>query len=342
VGKPATELPERVRKGKGMLRSYVTRRLLEIIPVLMLLTVLLFTLIELAPGDPLLLMFGNNPNATPEEMATLSKYYGLDQPVPVRYVKWLSKVLRGDFGSSRAYHMPVMSIVKQKIPQTVLLTTLALILSILVALPIGVYSALKPYSIGDYVQTFLVYLGRSMPGFWFGLMTIIIFAVKLRWLPAGGMTGMEDVRGWGAFVDGLKHLTLPLAVLTFLQVTGWVRYIRSSMLDTINADYVRTARAKGLKERTVIYKHALRNALIPVITLVALDMPGLLGGTVIVETVFSWPGMGRLLYDAIMNKDVNLAMACLLLLGLLTVSGSLLADIAYAVVDPRVRYGQGK
>lgn len=324
------------------MHTFIVKRVLGLIPLLFLLTVLLFTLIELSPGDPLMQMFADNPNLTPEEMARLVKYYGLDQPVPVRYIKWLSRVVQGDFGSSRAYHMPVFSVIKQKIPPTLILSVSALALSLLIALPIGIYAALKPYSASDYAQTFLVYLGRSMPSFWFGLMLIIIFSVRLKWFPAGGMRSLEDARGLQALSDLVKHIILPLSVLTFLQITGWVRYIRSSMLDTINSDYVRTARAKGLRERTVIYRHALRNALIPVVTLVALDIPALVGGGVVVETVFSWPGMGRLLYDAIISKDTNLAMACLLLLGLLTMLGSLLADIAYAIIDPRIRYGEGR
>lgn len=325
------------------MRSVLKKRLLGMIPMVLLLSVLLYGLIELAPGDPVLSMLGEeNPNATPEEIARLREYYGLDKPVPVRYVKWLGRVARGDFGTSRAYHMPVLTIIKQKIPQTLLLTVSALVLSIVIALPIGIHAALHPYSVSDYVQTFLVYLGRTMPNFWFGLMVIIVFSVKLKWLPAGGMRNLRDATGLAAVGDVAKHLVMPLGVLTFLRITGWVRYIRSSMLDNINADYIRTAKAKGLKERTVVMKHALRNALIPIITIMALDIPHLVGGAVIIETVFSWPGMGRLMFDAIQSKDTNLAMACLILLGLLTVLASLIADIAYSVIDPRVRYGDSR
>lgn len=323
--------------------SVLKKRLLGMIPMVLLLSMLIYGLIELAPGDAVLNMLGEeNPNATPEEIARLRQYYGLDQPLPVRYAKWLARVVRGDFGTSQAYHMPVLDIIKQKVPQTLLLTVSALVLSIIIALPIGIHAALHPYSVSDYLQTFMVYLGRTMPNFWFGLMLIIIFSVKLKWLPAGGMRALRDATGWVAVRDIGKHLILPLGVLTFLRITGWVRYIRSSMLDNINADYVRTARAKGLKERVVVMKHALRNALIPIVTIMALDIPHLVGGAVIIETVFSWPGMGRLMFDAIQSKDTNLAMACLILLGLLTVLASLIADIAYAVIDPRVRFGDSR
>lgn len=319
------------------MKNYTIRRLLGLIPVLILLSFLIYVMIDSAPGDPVLQLFGYNPDVRPEEIARLRSFYGLDQPMPVRYSKWMGKILTGNFGSSNAFHRPVTDLMKQRIPRTLQLTVAALIVSLLISLPIGIYSALKPYSTLDYVATFFVFLGRSMPGFWFALMTIIIFSINLKWLPAAGV-GSQDLQGWPGFVDRMRHMILPLSVLTFLQVTAWVRYIRASLLEVIKSDFIRTARSKGLAERVVVLKHGLRNAMIPIITIIALDLPHLFGGTVIIEQVFAYPGMGRLIFEAIVSKDMNLAMGCLILLAFLTVVASLLADIAYALVDPRVRF----
>jgi peptide/nickel transport system permease protein len=319
------------------MKNYTIRRVFGLIPILILLSFLIFVMLDSAPGDPVLQLFGYNPDVRPEEIARLREYYGLDQPMPVRYWKWMSKILSGSFGTSNAFHMPVTELMKQRIPRTLQLTVAALVLSLLIALPIGVYSALKPYSPLDYIATFFVFLGRSMPSFWFALMTIIVFAIWLKWLPAAGVQ-THQLTGWEGLMDRLKHTILPLSVLTFLQVTAWVRYIRASLLEVVKSDFVRTARAKGLSERRVILKHALRNAMIPIITIIALDLPHLFGGTVIIEQVFAYPGMGRLIFEAIVSKDMNLAMGCLILLAFLTVVASLLADIAYALVDPRVRF----
>ena len=302
-----------------------------------MLSVLLFTMIDLAPGDPVLQLYGYNPDVRPEEIQRLREYYGLDKPMPYRYAKWVAKMASGSFGNSAAFHIPVSDLLGQRIPRTLQLTVVALCTSLIIAVPIGVYSALKPYSLADYVATFFVFLGRSMPSFWFALITIMVFSIHLKWLPAAGVeTG--DLTGWIGSWDKIKHLILPLMVLTFLQVTGWVRYVRASLLEVVKSDYIRTARAKGVTESKVILKHALRNAMIPIITIIALDLPQLVGGTVVIEQVFAYPGMGRLIFEAIVSKDVNLAMACLILLACLTVIASLLADISYAVVDPRVRF----
>ncbi len=319
------------------MQNYVIRRVLGLIPILLMLSFLIFAMIDLAPGDPVLQLYGYNPNVGPEEIQRLREYYGLDKPMPFRYISWARKMLSGSFGNSAAFHIPVSELLAQRIPRTLQLTVVALCTSLIIALPIGVYSALKPYSPIDYVATFCVFLGRSMPSFWFALITIIVFSIHLKWLPAAGVeTG--DLKGWVGSFDRIKHLILPLMVLSFLQVTGWVRYIRASLLEVVKSDYIRTARAKGLAERTVVLKHALRNAMIPIITIIALDLPQLVGGTVVIEQVFAYPGMGRLIFEAIVSKDVNLAMACLILLACLTVVASLLADVFYAVVDPRVRF----
>lgn len=299
----------------------------------------MFSLIALAPGDPLLTMRMENPRAvSPEAIARLRAYYHLDDPLPVRYLYWLKSVLQGDWGYSSTYKVPVKDLVVSRMPNTLLLTVSAWLLGLLVALPIGIISAARKYSIFDYGVTFAAFLALSMPPVWFGFLTIMLFAVQLKWLPIGGVAELTHGTAGALLVDRIRHLILPMTVLGLVQVAYWVRYVRTSLLEVLGMDYIRTAKAKGLGDRGVLLKHAMRNALIPVLTIAALDIPYFFGGAVVVETIFSWPGMGRLMYQAVIGSDYNLALCCLMLLAVLTIASNLVADVLYAVVDPRVSY----
>jgi peptide/nickel transport system permease protein len=250
----------------------------------------------------------------------------------------MRSVLKGDLGVSRTYGTPVTKIMGERLQNTLVLLTTAVGLAFAVGVTAGVYSALRQYSAADYTVTVLAFAGHSVPVFWQGIVFILLFAVWLPWFPAGGMLTPGVAPGWPAFLDRLWHLVLPVSVLATSGMAAWTRYMRSSMLEVVRQDYVRTARAKGNPEKIVINRHALRNALITIITLVALSIPGILNGAVLTETVFSWPGMGLLLFQAVLGHDYNVAMAVLLFLALMTVLFNLLADVAYAMADPRIRY----
>lgn len=317
---------------------FLVRRLAQSLIVLGGLSVLMFTLLVLTPGDPVELLASSLPDVQPEDIARLRKYYGLDDPVHVRYVKWLRSVVRGDLGHSRTYGQPVTTLIKQRLGNTLQLLSGAFAIAFVVGVIIGIYSALHQYSVWDYVATFFSFAGLAMPVFWQGILFILIFAVWLPWLPAGGLMTPGVAAGMPMVIDRLRHLALPTMVLATAGMATWVRYSRSSMLEVIRQDYVRTARAKGLGEQTVTRRHAFRNALIPIITLIALAIPGILDGAVITETIFSWPGMGLLLFQAVLGHDHFVAMAVLLFLALATILANLMADVAYAMVDPRIRY----
>lgn len=302
--------------------------------VLFLLSLGTYYLLGLMPGDPVELLITSNPKVKPEDIQRLKKVYGLDQPIYIRYFKWLKQVtLEGDLGFSRTYKKPTSEILKIRIWNTLKLMTLSFLLSLIIAIPIGVYSAIKQYSTFDYFVNLMAFLGISVPTFWSGILAILFFSVQLQWFPAGGMFTI----GIDSWLDQLKYLILPTVVLSIESISGWSRYIRSSMLEVLHEDYIRTARAKGVSEEKVIFYHALRNALIPTVTILALSIPGLFSGALITETIFAWPGMGRLLYDSVMGSDYYVAMLCFLSLGFLTLIFNFLADILYAVVDPRIR-----
>ncbi len=320
------------------MQRYLLQRVLQSAVVLLGLSLLVFTLLVYTPGDPVELIAESNPDIQPADVQRLRQYYGLDDPFFLRYLKWLRAVGQGDFGYSRTYSLPVITLIGQRLGHTVLLVGSAFVLAFLAGAAIGVYSALHQYSPADYGFTIFSFAGLAMPNFWQGILLILIFAVWLPLFPAGGMVTPGVAAGWPALLDRLWHLVLPVAVLATSGMAAWARYMRSSMLEVIRQDYVRTARAKGLAEGRVIGRHALRNALLPIITLVALSIPGVLNGAVLTETVFSWPGMGLLLFQAVLGHDFNVAMAVLLLLGVVTVGANLLADVAYAAVDPRIRY----
>jgi peptide/nickel transport system permease protein len=320
--------------------AFLIRRLLVAVPTLFLISVIVYALLALKPGDPIDELRFGNPGFTYADYERLVKLYGLDRPWYVRYWYWLARAVQGDLGPSRRYGLPAGEYVfRYRLPNTLLLSGLAAFLAFLVAVPAGVICAVYQRRFVDYFLTTLNFLGLSMPVFWLGIMLIYVFSVRLGWLPAGsthtpGLVGSA----WAHFVDRLRYLVLPVFVLSSLQMATWTRFMRSSMLEVLNLDYVRTARAKGLTEGTIIFKHALRNAVLPIITLAALTVPSIFSGAVLTETVFNWPGMGRAIYDAIIANDYNVAMAALMFISVLILFSNIAADIFYAVVDPRIRY----
>jgi peptide/nickel transport system permease protein len=392
---------------------YASRRILGMLPILLAVSMAIFGLIQLQPGDFIDELRLANPKMTQADVDRLRREYGLDQPWYVQYGKWLARAAQLDFGLSRenGYVSAASFVFEQRLGNTVMLTLTAFVIALLLGIPIGIYAAVKQYSLLDYVTTFLSFVGQSIPVFWLGIMMLILFSVQLKWLPAGGIqsegvtpyieslekfsadgqvksitssgdatvitvgvynsvTAQEEpkefslpanvrprvvvddyvssgdamgqrvtLRSWSTwFWDLLQHLLLPAIALSIIQIAGWTRFMRSSLLEVINQDFVRTARAKGLGERIVVYKHALRNALIPIVTLIGLSIPGILNGAVLTETVFNWPGMGTALLTSVIQKDYNVAMVILMLLAVVTLIANLITDLAYALVDPRIRY----
>lgn len=342
---------------------YIIRRLLQAIPMLFLLSVVLFTLVNIAPGGPLA-GHGRSRHMKPEKAEMLKRQFGLDQPLPLQYVIWLvgndwmnvdadgdgiaesrgerRGILRGDFGFSFQTRQPVLDEIAHRLPNTIYLMTVTLIVVAIIAIPIGVLSAVKQYSLFDIVATTLSFMGQAIPEFWLGMILILLFYAWLQnpitgepLLPPGGMKSLDA--GFNLW-DRVKHLILPVT----MGMVGWVawysRFLRSGMLDVVHQDYIRTARAKGLSERLVMYRHALKNALIPLVTIFALDVPYIFAGSLYVELIFSWPGMGRLYYQSAIKRDYPMLMAILIIASGVTVMANLLADIAYGLLDPRVRY----
>ena len=281
-----------------------------------------------------------NPEASAELQERLRKYYDLDKPLPVQYAKWLSRLVQLDFGNSFAQdHRPVKQKIAERLPVTILINVLSIILILGVAIPIGILSATHQNSLFDRGTTVFVFLGFAIPSFWLALLLMDFFGVRLGLLPISGIRsfGYEYLSAGAKVVDVLSHLLLPVFISAFAGLAGFSRYMRSNMLEVVRQDYILTARAKGLRERSVILKHALRNALLPIITILGLSVPGLIGGSVIFETIFSIPGMGKLFYDGVMMRDYPLIMGILVIGAVLTLLGNLLADICYALADPRIR-----
>ncbi len=325
-----------------MLR-YLFKRLLTLIPLLFGITLISFMVIHLAPGEPTDIQTQMNPQAGTELQERLRIQYGLDQPLHVQYGKWLSQLVQLDFGESFATdRRPVFDKVVERLPVTMLLNVLSILLILAVSIPLGIASAVRRNSGFDRVTTMLVFAGFAMPSFWLALLLMDWFGVRLGLLPISGLKslGYEYLSWSGQLFDRLAHLVLPVFVSALGGVAGFSRYMRSNMLEVVRQDYILTARAKGLSEKTVIYKHALRNALLPVITILGLSVPGLIGGSVIFETIFAIPGMGKLFYDGVMMRDYPLIMGILVMGAVLTLLGNLLADISYAIADPRIRHGQ--
>ncbi len=322
-----------------MLR-YIVRRLLLTIPLLVGISLISFLAIQLAPGGPISVVADLNPKATAEYRARMTHYYGLDQPLHVQYGRWLSRMARLDFGQSFSPDgRKVSEKIAERVPVTLSINVLSMGLIFLAALPIGIYSAVRKDSVFDRVSTVSVFVGFAVPTFWLALLLMILFGVKLGWLPISGLVSIDHEsfslagRAW----DRVRHLVLPVFLAAFGGLAGMSRYMRSTMLEVIRQDYIAAAKAKGLSERKVVFRHALRNALLPVITILGLSVPDLLGGSVIFETIFAIPGMGQLFYQGVMSRDVPLIMGILTIGAFLTLLGNLLADVGYALADPRIR-----
>ncbi|MFW6377784.1 MAG: ABC transporter permease [Bacillota bacterium] len=315
--------------------QYLGRRLLQGIPVILIVSLVVFIIINLAPGDPIARL--EDPSISREDLEQRYAAMGLDEPLMVRYANWLGDFVRGDFGYSMdSSRQPVADLINIRVLPTVYLTIGAMLLSFLIAIPIGILSATKQYSVFDYAATLFAFLGVSIPSFFFGLILLYVFALQLDLLPTGGFQNpTADVT---SIFSHLKHAILPVVALGYARAASLTRYMRSSMLEVIKEDYVRTARAKGLKERVVVYKHALRNALIPVITLLGLQVPLLFSGAVIIEEVFSWPGIGRLSIRAVWQRNYTVLMATTVIFAILVFIGNLIADMFYVLVDPRIKY----
>jgi peptide/nickel transport system permease protein len=318
---------------------YVARRLSQIVPLLFFISALIFLLLYHMPGDPIYRMLEGIPNLRAADYERLRRLYGLDDPVYVQYWKWLWQLIQLNPGYSREYGQPVIAIILPALKNTLVLTITAMVIGKGLAILLGIFSAVRQYSIGDYFLTALTFVAYSIPAFWLGLMLIIIFSVKLRWLPTSGMIDPALTPGtWEATADWIKHLILPVTVLAISEIIQVQRFMRSSLLEVLRQDYLTTARAKGLSEKIVIGRHALKNALIPVVTIIAITVPRVIGGSTVIETVFAYPGMGRLLYTSIMGNDYVVAMTVVMMIAVAVVFFNLLADILYGWLDPRIRY----
>lgn len=322
-----------------MLR-YIIKRILGIIPILIGITIISFLVIRLAPGKPTELMMQMNPKAALEAQERIEKIFGLDKPLHIQYIKWFKNSLKLDFGVSFVDGRPVKDKIFERMPITIFINVLALIVIFIFSIPLGIKSAVNRGSFFDKSTTVFVFLAFAAPGFWLALILISIFGVRLGWLPVSGITSLDfDSFSFAQkFIDGARHLALPVLVASIGGLAGVSRYMRQSMLNVIHQDYIRTARAKGLSERLVIYRHALRNALLPIITMLGLSIPGLISGSVIFESIFSIPGMGKLMVESVFARDYYTIMGGLVLSAVLTLAGNLLADIAYSYADPRIRY----
>lgn len=320
--------------------TYILRRLIQTIVVIILLSYVCFYLMTLMPGDPVELMIQSNPKITSEDITRLRELYGLDQPAYQRYYNWVKTIATGDLGYSRTYRVPVEELMGPRLWNTFYLSFMSLTLSILISLPLGIYSALKPGSKLDYVVNFFSFGGISIPSFWLGLMLIIIFAVQFGVLPAGGTEtiGADTSSLWAVFKDRMVYLILPIVSLSVQQIGGFVRFVRSSMMEAMRNDFIRTAKAKGLERSVVIWKHGFRNALIPLITIIALSFSGLFSGAILTETVFAYQGVGKLVYDSIMANDYNVAMISFIISVSMVLLMNLLADILYGFADPRISF----
>lgn len=317
---------------------YIALRLGESLAVLLVMSFVIYLLIGLMPGDPADMMIAGDPRITSADVARIKALYGLDQPLYSRYADWLSSALGGNFGNSRLHLRPVLDVMGPFLANSLLLMGASFLLSVAIALPAGVYAAIKPHAKLDHAINLLCFAGISLPVFWLALMLMMAFSVTLGILPAGGVA----TPGEGGFNDRLLHLILPVATLTLSSVGHYTRFVRAAMIETLRQDYIRTARAKGASPTRVVWGHALRNALIPVITVLALSFGSLFSGALVTETMFAYPGMGKMIYDAIMGNDYNLALVGLLFATLVTLLGNLIADLAYVWLDPRISYLSGE
>lgn len=311
--------------------KYILKRLLQLIPAFFIITALVFFLSVAAPGDPVDAILASIDDVTPELEAQIRAQYGLDKPAPVRYLIWLGNLLRGDMGVSTQTHEPVWDMIRDRIGPTLTLTGTALLISLLIAIPLGILAAIKPYSVWDNISSFLAFIGSSLPGFFVALVLIFVFAVNLKWLPT---MGMYDRDGTGL----AKHLVLPVIVTVLRMMGTYIKQTRGSILDVMNEEYVKAARAKGISEFQVLIKHVLRNALIPIVSCIGLNIPFLVGGATVTEKIFGWPGMGTLLVQAISQRDYNVIMGVTVLIALVVLLVNLLIDLVYAYLDPKIRF----
>jgi peptide/nickel transport system permease protein len=334
--------------------TFVGRRLLQTLLIMFGLSIFFFVLLHLSPGGPCnSLQTVGATLSQQERYATCKSHLGLDKPIVVQYLKWAGSVSHGDFGQSIGEGRPVGSEILERLPATLLLGGISYLIAEMIAIPLGIFAALRRYSFFDSLFTVFSYIGLSMPTFWLSGLMILLFAVGLGWLPAGGIVGdtahIPTFNGpgywayfahnpWHAGLDFLSHLALPASVLAIVSIANDSRFMRASMLEVINQDYIRTARAKGLSRRSVVLKHALRNALLPIITNIAINLPGLISGAIITETIFGWPGMGRLFYTSLTQLDYPVLQALLMISAVGVLVGNLLGDLTYAWVDPRIRY----
>ncbi|MBU6498576.1 MAG: ABC transporter permease [Rhodospirillales bacterium] len=311
---------------------FILRRTLQALIVLLVMSFVIYGLIGLMPGDPVDMMAAGNPGATPEVIAHLRAIYGLDQPLALRYWHWLLAALTGDFGFSRTHSQPVLEVLAPALWQTCKLMVISFVVSVLLSFTLGIIAARKPGGVVDGLISLFAFAGISVPVFWLALMMILVFAVDLHWFPASGISTL----GEGGFIDQARHLVMPVTTLALATTGGFIRFVRASMIEVMRMDHVRTARAKGATEARVVLIHAFRNALIPVVTVMALSFGVLFNGALLTETMFAQPGMGKMIYDAILGNDFNLALVGLLFATLVTLASNLVADLAYGWLDPRI------
>lgn len=311
--------------------SYILRRLFQTIPVLFVASILVFLIIYLIPGDPATISLG--PNATPDQIAAVRAKMGLDQPLVVQYVNWLGRVLRGDLGESFRNRFPVADLIWRKLPATIELTIAAILVAMLIAFPVGMLSAFYRGRWLERLLDLFTGLAYATPTFWVGILLILIFGIQLRWLPASGYISITEDP-----VQGIRCLIMPAFTLGLYSSSVLARFLKSSLLEVLSQDYIRTARAKGLRERSILYSHALKNALIPVVTVLGLQIGVFMGGAVVTEAIFDWPGVGRMLWDAILTRDYTIVQATILMTVSIFVLINLLTDILYGFLDPRIRY----
>lgn len=320
--------------------TFITRRILQTLAVIVILSYVCFYLMSLMPGDPVDMMVASNPKITAEDVARLKSLYGLDQPTYKRYWNWMTSITQGDLGYSRTYRVPVQELMGPRLWNTFLLSFASLVLSLAIAIPLGVISALKPGSRTDYFMNLFSFAGISIPSFWLAIVLIIVFAVKFPILPAGGTQtiGEGPQSLWAELMDRSVYLVLPVLSLSIQQIGRFSRFTRSAMLEAMRNDFIRTARAKGLSRSKVIWQHGFRNALIPLITILALSFSGLFSGAILTETVFAYQGVGKLVYDSIIGNDYNVAMISFVISVSMVLLMNLVADIAYGFADPRISY----
>ena len=321
--------------------TYAIRRILQTIPILFIISILLFIMVRTAPGGPLT-SARRNPNITKAQIEVIEEKLGLNDPLPVQYGRWMENMLSGNLGESIKFHRPVNEMISERIPNTLLLVGVSFLVALLFAIPIGIWSARKPYSAFDYSMTTVTFIGQAIPVYWLGLGLIVIFCVTIKnpvtgapFFPVGGMNSPGKD---GNLPDLAWHMVLPVIALSLGWVAWYSRFLRSSMLDVLHEDYVRTAKAKGANDRNVYYRHAFRNAILPLVTLIALDLPSLFAGALFVETIFSWPGMGRLFWDAAKGRDYPVLLGVVMITAVLIIACNILADLAYGWLNPQVKY----